>query len=113
MLKPFIVLDFVAPNLVSIEGNSTPTLFRQQMLPWMMQSQLFPNIGLLMASVFQAFERGYDAESHPEPLGIKVKVLGMINRAIGSGVYELEDVVRSIINLAVIEVCETELVIYK
>ncbi|KAA8632558.1 hypothetical protein SMACR_06679 [Sordaria macrospora] len=96
-------LDFVAPNLVSIEGNYMPPLFRAQMLPWMMQSQLFPKIGILMASVFQAFERGYDAESHPEPLAIKGKVLGMINRTIGSGVYELEDVVRSIINLAVIE----------
>ncbi|KAK3954243.1 hypothetical protein QBC32DRAFT_208326 [Pseudoneurospora amorphoporcata] len=96
-------LDFVAPNLVSIEGNYTPPLFRSQMLPWMMQSQLFPKIGILMASVFQAFERGYDAETSPEPLAIKDEVLGMINRTIGSGVYELEDVVRSIINLAVIE----------
>ena len=104
-----IVLDFVAPSLVSLEGNSTPPLFRQQMLPWMMQSQLFPKIGILMASVFQAFERGHDAERYPEPLAIKVKVLGMINRVIGSGVYDIEDVVRSIINLVVIEVCSNKL----
>lgn len=98
------VYHFVAPNLVSIEGSYYPTLFRAQMLPWMMQSQLFPKIGILMASVFQAFERGYDAETCPEPLAIKGKVLGMINRTIGSGVYDLNDVVRSIINLVVIEV---------
>ena len=74
-----------------------------------MQSQLFPKIGLLMASVYQTYERGYDAENHPEPLAIKGKVLGMINETIRSGVFESNDMVRAIINLVVIEVSSNQI----
>lgn len=75
------------------------------MLPWMLQSHLFPNIAILMASVVQVLEKGDEApEFSSEPLAIKVKVLGMINRVLGSGQYDLSDVLRSVINLVIIEV---------
>ena len=99
------VLQFVAPNLVSIDGESMPFIFRSIMLPWMLQSHLFPNIAILMASVVQVLEKGEEApESSSEPLAMKVKVLGMINRVLGSGQYDLSDVLRSVINLVIIEV---------
>jgi len=58
-----------------------------------------------MASVVQVLEKGEEApESSSEPLAMKVKVLGMINRVLGSGQYDLSDVLRSVINLVIIEV---------
>ncbi|KAK3331579.1 hypothetical protein B0T19DRAFT_83292 [Cercophora scortea] len=98
----YYFLDFVAPNLVSIDGAYLPVMFRKEMLPWMLQSQLFPNIALLMASVFQAQERGGDAIHSFEPLAIKGRVLSMINRVLG-GSYDLCDVLRSIMNLVIVE----------
>ncbi|KAK3681813.1 hypothetical protein B0T22DRAFT_523144 [Podospora appendiculata] len=98
----YFFLDFVAPNLVSIDGAHMPVRFLKEMLPWMLQSQLFPNIALLMASVFQAQERGRDAIHSSEPLAIKVRVLSMINQVLG-GSYDLYDVLRSIMNLVIVE----------
>lgn len=80
-------------------------VFRMIMLPWMLQSHLFPNIAILMASVVQVLERGQESpETSSEPLAIKTKVLGMINRVLTRGGYDLSDVLRSIINLVMIEV---------
>ncbi|KAM7200893.1 hypothetical protein V8F20_005135 [Naviculisporaceae sp. PSN 640] len=100
----FFFLQFVAPNLVSLDGESMPTVFRVIMLPWMLQSHIFPNIAILMASVVQVLEKGQEPpDSSSEPLAIKTKVLGMINRVLTKGTYELSDVLRSIINLVMIE----------
>ncbi|KAM7219087.1 hypothetical protein V8F06_005525 [Rhypophila decipiens] len=100
----YFFLQFVAPNLVSIDGESMPTVFRVIMLPWMLQSHLFPNIAILMASVVQVLEKGQEApESSSEPLAIKSKVLTMINRVLTKGDYDLSDVLRSIINLVMTE----------
>ncbi|KAK0631145.1 hypothetical protein B0T17DRAFT_599198 [Bombardia bombarda] len=99
----YFFLDYVAPNLVSIEGDYTPVLFRRDMLPWMLQSQLFPNIAILMASVVQILDRGGEADHSSEPLAIKVRVLSMINHALGRRDYDLSDVLRCIVNLVIIE----------
>ncbi|KAK3358174.1 hypothetical protein B0T25DRAFT_177479 [Lasiosphaeria hispida] len=49
----YFFLNYVGPHLVSIDGdsNNLPTIFRQMMLPWMLQSPIFPSITVLMASV--------------------------------------------------------------
>ncbi|KAK3323051.1 hypothetical protein B0H66DRAFT_219062 [Apodospora peruviana] len=98
----YFFLRFVAPNMVSIDGEHLPVMMRTVMMPWMLQSPIFPNIAILMASVVQVLEKGREAGSSSEPLEIKIKVLALMNRVLG-GEYDLSDVLRCVINLVIIE----------
>lgn len=104
MQAPLLVLRYVTPSWVSIDGrDEMPVVFRTVMLPWMLQSPLFPNIAVLIASVAQAVEIGSESRYKTEPLAMKVKVLGMINKVLGTD-HDMTDILRSIIHLVVIEV---------
>ncbi|ORY62599.1 uncharacterized protein BCR38DRAFT_346452 [Pseudomassariella vexata] len=73
-------LRFVAPNLVSIDGESQPIVFQKEVLSWQLQSPLMPNIGILMASTIQSLDRGIELDKNPESLAQKAKVLVFINQ---------------------------------
>lgn len=94
----------MAPSIVSIDGGGLPPAFRAVMLPWMLQSPLFPHIAVLMSSVTQALDLGRQPNEAVEPLVLKSRVLTMINKALSTG-HDLSDLLRCAINLVVIEVC--------
>ncbi|KXH42142.1 hypothetical protein CSIM01_12374 [Colletotrichum simmondsii] len=97
-------VHFVAPNMVSIDGQSQPPVFLKEVLPWMLQSPLFPNIGILMSSMTQSLERGTEVAKSPESLALKSWVLSMIadymRRPFDAIAVEM---VRCIVNLVVME----------
>lgn len=95
---------FVAPNLVSIDGQSQPMVFLKEVLPWMLQSPLFPRIGMLMASTTQSLERGVELAKDSESLAIKSLVLSGINDLLRGDFGKVSvEVIRSVINLVVME----------
>jgi hypothetical protein len=93
---------------VSIDGQSQPAVFLAEILPWMLQSPLFPSIGLLMASTTQSLEKGVEIEKNSESLALKARVLSNINEYVKKSLAfsrELAaEIVRSVINLCVMEV---------
>ncbi|KAK1585204.1 uncharacterized protein LY79DRAFT_591587 [Colletotrichum navitas] len=97
-------IEVVAPNLVSIDGQSQPPIFLTDVLPWMLQSPLFPNIGILMSSTTQSLEQGVEISKNPESLALKARVLSIIadymERPFDAIAIEM---VRSIVNLVVME----------
>jgi hypothetical protein len=99
-------IRFVAPNLVSIDGQSQPMVFLREVLPWMLQSPLFPRIGMLMASTTQSLEKGVELAKDSESLAIKSGVLSGINEILQGDFNKVSvEVIRSVINLVVMEVC--------
>ncbi|KAJ0329838.1 hypothetical protein COL5a_003663 [Colletotrichum fioriniae] len=90
--------------MVSIDGQSQPPVFLKEVLPWMLQSPLFPNIGILMSSMTQSLERGMEVAKSPESLALKSWVLSMIadymRRPFDAIAVEM---VRCIVNLVVME----------
>ena len=100
----FLVIGYVSPNLVSIDGKDTPEVYQTLMLPWMLQSPMFPKIALLMASLAQTLEMGRQAANGAEPYVLKAKVLNMMNSAVGGGQHDKVDIWRCIIHLVVTEV---------
>lgn len=101
-------LRVVAPNLVSIDGQSQPAVFLTSVLPWQLQSPLMPNIGILMASTTQGLDRGLELEDNPESLTVKSKVLAYMNRflSVEQDAFDAvaAEAVKCIINLVVLEV---------
>ncbi|TDZ34488.1 hypothetical protein C8035_v010631 [Colletotrichum spinosum] len=97
-------VQVVAPNMVSIDGQSQPPVFLAEVLPWMLQSPLFPNIGLLMSSMTQSLEDGKEVIKNPESLSLKSHVLSVIadymTRPFDTIAVEM---VRCIVNLVVME----------
>ncbi|KZL80181.1 hypothetical protein CI238_08345 [Colletotrichum incanum] len=97
-------IEVVAPNMVSIDGQSQPPVFLTEVLPWMLQSPLFPNIGILMSSMTQSLEQGVEIAKNPESLALKARVLSIIadymQRPFDAIAVEM---VRSIVNLVVME----------
>ncbi|KAH8904903.1 hypothetical protein BR93DRAFT_865550, partial [Coniochaeta sp. PMI_546] len=73
-------LRFVVPNLVSIDGESQPHVFLANVLPWQLQSPVFPNVGLLMASVTQSLDQGLELDQNPETLAMKARALSCVNQ---------------------------------
>jgi hypothetical protein len=100
---PFFI-GYVSPNLVSIDGKDTPEVYQTLMLPWMLQSPMFPKIALLMASLAQTLEMGRQTANGTEPYVLKAKVLNMMNSAVGGGQHDKVDIWRCIIHLVVTEV---------
>ncbi|GKT75110.1 zn(2)-C6 fungal-type DNA-binding domain protein [Colletotrichum tofieldiae] len=90
--------------MVSIDGQSQPPVFLTEVLPWMLQSPLFPNIGILMSSMTQSLEQGVEISKNPESLALKARVLSIIadymQRPFDAIAVEM---VRSIVNLVVME----------
>ncbi|CRK24377.1 hypothetical protein BN1708_013936 [Verticillium longisporum] len=97
-------VQIVAPNLVSIDGQSQPKVFLTEVLPWMLQSPLFPSIGMLMASTTQSLEKGVEVTRNSESLAIKARVLTGINEMLKRDFGSVaQEVIRSVINLCVME----------
>lgn len=101
-------LRFVVPNLVSIDGESQPSVFLREVLPWQLQSPVFPNIGLLMASVTQSLDSGIELEQNPETFAMRARALSCLNRYIDAARRETfwtyaPEAVKCIINLVVME----------
>ncbi|KAH7029155.1 uncharacterized protein B0I36DRAFT_290568 [Microdochium trichocladiopsis] len=65
----------VIPNLVSIDGETEPVVWKNNVLPWQLQSPLMPQIALLMAATTRGLERG----TMKDTFAIKAKVLNCIN----------------------------------
>ena len=104
----FKVHHFVIPNLVSVDGRGAlPTLFKEHMLPWMIQSPLMPNIAILMASYTQAHEHGLGIQRSREILSIKAHVLSLINTFIRQD-FDLVggEALRAVIHLVILEVSQ-------
>ncbi|GJD04956.1 hypothetical protein ColKHC_13781 [Colletotrichum higginsianum] len=93
--------------MVSIDGQSQPPVFLAEVLPWMLQSPLFPNIGILMSSTTQALERGSEISKNPESLALKARVLSIIAEYMQRPFDAIAiEMVRSIVNLVVMEASE-------
>ncbi|KAF9876967.1 hypothetical protein CkaCkLH20_05813 [Colletotrichum karsti] len=94
----------VAPNMVSIDGESQPPVFLAEVLPWMLQSPLFPNIGILMSSMTQSLEQGLEVTKNPESLAIKARVLSIIAEYMARPFDAIAvEMVRTVVNLVVME----------
>ena len=109
------VHQFVIPNLVSLDGRGTiPALFLQEMLPWMIQSPLMPNIAILMASYTQALDQGYEMIKQSEPLSIKAHVLSLINQFLKQDFNVVGgEALRAVIHLVILEVSNIILQFHK
>lgn len=80
-------------------------VFLREVLPWMLQSPLFPRIGMLMASTTQSLEKGVELAKDSESLAIKSGVLSGINEILQGDFNKVSvEVIRSVINLVVMEV---------
>lgn len=91
--------------MVSIDGQSQPPVFLAEVLPWMLQSPLFPNIGILMSSTTQSLERGVEIVRNPESLAIKSRVLSIIADFMQQPFDSIAiEMVRCIVNLVIMEV---------
>lgn len=109
LLRPYQDLRFVAPNLVSIDGEGQPAVFLAEVLPWQLQSPLMPNIGILMASATQALDTGVEMVKNPESLLVKARVLSYINQFLNMADGETFHIIaaealKCVINLVVMEV---------
>jgi hypothetical protein len=102
------VHQFVIPNLVSLDGRGTiPALFLQEMLPWMIQSPLMPNIAILMASYTQALDQRHEMIKQSEPLSIKAHVLSLINHFLRQDFNVVGgEALRAVIHLVILEVSD-------
>jgi hypothetical protein len=99
------VHSYVTPNLVSIDGQNVPPLFLREMLPWMIQSPLMPNIAILMASATQSSEQQLVVKKTSETLSIQSHVFNIINQFLKQDFSEVGgEALRAVVHLAILEV---------
>lgn len=93
------------PNLVSIDGKNVPPLFLREMLPWMIQSPLMPNIAIMMASATQSSEQQLMVKKSSETLSIQNHVFKIINQFLKQDFNQVGgEALRAVIHLAILEV---------
>jgi hypothetical protein len=94
------------PNLVSVDGKDTPSLFQTEMLPWMIQSPLMPNIAILMSSATQMVQHDTEMKRKNETVAIKANVLAVVNNFLQQDFNLIGgEALRAVIHLAILEVC--------
>ncbi|KAE9378640.1 hypothetical protein N431DRAFT_363266 [Stipitochalara longipes BDJ] len=94
----------VVPNLVSIDGQNIPPLFLREMLPWMIQSPLMPNIAIMMASATQSSEQELMVKKSSETISIQSHVYKIINQFLKQDFNEVGgEALRAVIHLAILE----------
>lgn len=95
----------MAPNLVSIDGEHSPRLFVEEMVPWMMQSPIMPKIALLSSATTQSLLRGPDLGLDAELMSLKSAVLTRVNEFLRDDFTRVaSEVLRSVIHLVIMEV---------
>jgi hypothetical protein len=90
---------------VSIDGKTLPLLFQREMLPWMIQSPLMPNIAIMMASATQGSEQEFLVRKSSETLSIQSHVFKIINQFLKQDFSKVGgEALRAVIHLAILEV---------
>ena len=75
------------------------------MLPWMLESPLFPNIALFSSAIALSLMKDIPIAENREVILLKSSVLAQVNEFLGQELRSVaQEVLRSIIHLAMIEV---------
>ena len=103
-------LQFVVPNIVSIDGETPPKNYLQSVVPWQLQSPIYPTIGLMMASTVQSMVLGGDpVHTNNETSALKARAFSLLSKHIQTTSGPLgewiEELMGCILNLIVFEVC--------
>ena len=97
------------PNIVSIDGERPPTNFMRSVVPWMLQSPIYPTVGLMISSTIQAMVLGGDPDAvNRETIALKARAFSQVATFIettnsGPGAWS-EEVMGCVLNLIVFEV---------
>lgn len=91
--------------MASLDGQGTPSVIQNRILPWMMQSPLMPQIAIFTASGYRALIRGQDVMKYSETIAIKGMILSSINSYLKQDFNKIcEEATHSVLHLALLEV---------
>ena len=102
-------LRFVVPNIVSIDGENPPRSYMRSIVPWKLQSPIYPTIGLMISSTIQSSLLGADpVTANHEATALKARVFYLMSQYIqttsGTPGAWAEELMGCIINLIMFEV---------
>jgi len=92
--------------MISINGETAPRSYLQSVVPWMLQSPVYPTIGLLISSAVQAGIVGFNAKTIQEVATLKARVFFLMQKYIESRspTEWAEELMGCTLNLLVFEV---------
>lgn len=77
-------LRFIIPNMYSIDGESPPRNYLQSVVPWMLQSPIYPTIGLLISSAIQSMISGGGVTPSYETAAFRARAYSLMHEYIRS-----------------------------
>ena len=99
-------IKFIIPNMLSIDGENPPPAFLQSVVPWMLQSPVYPTIALLIASAVQCMVIDTGHDTRQEVLAMRVRVFSLMREYMEQYPTKwAEELMGCIINLIMFEVC--------
>ncbi|KAH6662300.1 hypothetical protein B0J14DRAFT_308034 [Halenospora varia] len=76
----YLYLQRLLPNIASLDGQNTPRAFRKEIVPWVVQSPLMPEIAVLTSLSFEARLQGLEPAKYPKALAIRGRILSLLNQ---------------------------------
>jgi hypothetical protein len=90
---------------LSHENHNTPIAFKDEVLPWIMQSPLMPHIAIFTASGYRAHTSGCEMANHTQTMAMKGMLLHRINGFLEEDFDKIhEQVIQSTLHLILMEV---------
>ena len=101
-------IKFIIPNMLSIDRENPPQSFLQSVVPWMLQSPVYPTIALLISSAVQSMVTDTGRDTRQEVLVMRGRVFSLIREYMDKYPTKwAEELMGCIINLIMFEVCLT------
>ena len=93
----------------SLDGQDTPSLHHDAIMPLLMQSPLLPKIGILEAAGFREIFRRPDAAEARKMIVLKGEILSHINSSLEDFDKIYQETIQSVLHLALLEVGKPDL----
>ena len=94
------------------DGQNTPTIFQEQVLPWIMQSPLMPQIAIFTALAYRTHTSGCELENATQTIALKGEIYSNINHLLEQDFEKIHlQAIQSVLQLVLLEVSTRQLVL--
>ncbi|KAH6666314.1 hypothetical protein B0J14DRAFT_200813 [Halenospora varia] len=96
--------QYVAPMFSSIDGRTTPDIFRNEWSPWVLQSPLMPEISILLSLSIKCQLQGLETPKCPNALVMRGSIYSLLGKFLSQDVENrIEQTVHAVLHLMGLE----------
>ncbi|KAH8659301.1 hypothetical protein BGZ60DRAFT_517898 [Tricladium varicosporioides] len=99
------LLHFLSPSWFSIDGRNAPSVFFKEILGWLLQGTIMPELSVLSSFTIKNNIIGKDSIKTAQALALKGKIYALMKKVVGQNSQVVsEEAIQALLHLAAVEV---------